>query len=75
MLSIAVSFYQTFLIALIITGLQTLFLQIFYVQMIPCQNGMEWGCYGLILASHNFWPWIESLSMDVKINIFVVLVP
>ena len=41
--SIAGSLSETFLIALMITGLQTLFLQIFYVQMSPCQSGLCWG--------------------------------
>ena len=63
-------------IVLMITGLQTIFLQIFYVHMSRCQNGMELGGgYGLILSSQNFWPWIEILPMDVNFKIFVVIIP
>ena len=55
--SIAGSLSETLLIALVITGLKTLFLQIFYVKTIPCQSGMDWGGgSGLILASHDLWP-------------------
>ena len=72
--SIARSFPKTLLTALIITGLQTLFLQIFYVQMSSCKSGMDWGGSGLILASHNLWPWIEILLMDAKFKILFVLV-
>ena len=48
--SITVSLSETFLIVLMITGLQTLFLQIFYVQTSPCKSGMNWESYGL------YWP-------------------
>ena len=73
--SIAGRFSDTFLITLIITSLQTLFLCIFYVNISPYKSGMNWGGSGLILAPHNLWPWIKILSMYVKFKIFVVLVP
>ena len=72
--SIADSLSETFLIALMIKGLQILSLQIFYVQMSQCKSGMDWGGSGLILESQNLWPWVESLLMDVKFKIFVLLV-
>ena len=50
-------------------------LKIFYVHMSPYQSGMDCGGYGLILAYQNLWPWIKILSMDLKLKIFVVIIP